>query len=442
MRGNVPRRRACDERASNGPRQPVGRPVSGGGKTWEGKVESDDRDPRACRPGPARPTSPSPCLPAGPGPGPGPQRRNGTPESRVRRHRPNASTHTGRGPPPRPHARAVDGHVSRSGLGRKFPRRRVRRPGRGRDRGRARGPLAGPPRAAQGRWAPSGAGRGGEKTKCERHGRADARQARPRAGRAAGARARRPALSRSSAASTFGSPRAEGHRRAPVDTTGQPGGRAAVTPSETCTSNLRRTGDAPSPRLHRDDSAGDAGRPQRLPGHSGQIPPLGAVAGAPEGRDDIKAAARWRPTTGANVSGTDPDREPARAPRRRPGRRTSSRPTSDGLYGPGAGRLRPPSSRPPRRDPRPRKGDSGRAGEGEFGVWFRFLRFARDLYRKTRQLTCHAVFVSDTRRSRSTGTHLLEYRILHCITRPPVDRAPTSLAQTFGGGRGGRFLCI
>ena len=36
----------------------------------------------------------------------------------------------------------------------------------------------------------------------------------------------------------------------------------------------------------------------------------------PEGTDDIKAAARWRPTTVASVSGTEPDLPPARATRR------------------------------------------------------------------------------------------------------------------------------
>lgn len=357
MRGNVPPRRLR--------RTGLERPTPTGPAAWSleaGKRGRKSRvrptGTRACpRPGPPRSPGASPQGPAPvPTAGPGLRRvASGNTVPREHAHGPGSTS---------PAARA-GGVRSRLPIG-----TWVKIPAEGRPTtGPREGPRTGP--RAPGRAIPRGPGVGGHpperdagdrknKVRSARKGRRQAGPAAGWAGRAGGpAHGRVPPSQRSSPASAFGCPRAAGHRRAPVDTTGQPGGRAAVTPSETCTSNLRRTGDAPSPRHHRDDSAGDAGRPQRLPGHSGQIPPLGAVAGAPEGTDDIKAAARWRPTTGANISGTDPDREPARAPRRRPGRRTSSRPTSDVLSGPGAGRLRPPSSRPPRRDPGRARGTRG-----------------------------------------------------------------------------------
>lgn len=89
-----------------------GRPVSGDGKTGEEKSSRTDRDPRVP---PSRSTSPSTCLPAGPGPGP--RRRNGTPENRVRRHRPpRARTRAGDSLPGHTRGRRTV-NVSRSGLG-------------------------------------------------------------------------------------------------------------------------------------------------------------------------------------------------------------------------------------------------------------------------------------------------------------------------------------
>lgn len=143
----------------------------------------------------------------------------------------------------------------------------------------------------------------------------------------------------------------------PVDTFRQRRRRAKGAPSYSCRSNLRRPGDARPPWLHRDDFASDAGLLERCVGHRGQIRSLVAVAGAPEGRSDIKAAARWRPTTGAYVSGTDPDRGPARAPCRparppdHPPVRLRSRLSARG--GPAALR--------PLRSSRPAPGDPGAA---------------------------------------------------------------------------------
>lgn len=188
MRGNVPRRRACDERASNGPRQPVGRPVSGGGKTWEGKVESDDRDPRACRPGPARPGPAHLALPV--------------PPRRARPRSPTPERHSGESRPATPsqrehaHGPGTASPATRAGGGRsrlpigtwaKIPAEA--RP----TTGPREGPRTGP--RAPGRPTPRGPGsvgtlrsgaRGREnKVRTTRKGR---RQAGPAAGRARGRR--------------------------------------------------------------------------------------------------------------------------------------------------------------------------------------------------------------------------------------------------------------
>lgn len=53
------------------------------------------------------------------------------------------------------------------------------------------------------------------------------------------------------------------------------------------------------------------GPPELWPAPGGRITSLAKFTKAQEGRDNIKAAARWLPTTGLNVSGMDSDRWPA-----------------------------------------------------------------------------------------------------------------------------------
>lgn len=76
--------------------------------------------------------------------------------------------------------------------------------------------------------------------------------------------------------------------------------------------SARRT-TRPRPGTTGTDPATATGLPELCLGHRGQVTSLADVAGAPEDRNDIKAAARWHRTTGANVSGTDPEPWPAGA---------------------------------------------------------------------------------------------------------------------------------
>ncbi len=71
-------------------------------------------------------------------------------------------------------------------------------------------------------------------------------------------------------------------------------------------------------------TAGVASLPEVCLGPRRRAPSLAEVADAREKRDDLRAAARWRPTTVANVPGTDPDR------RRPPKRPSSSRTEAPG----------------------------------------------------------------------------------------------------------------
>ncbi len=81
-------------------------------------------------------------------------------------------------------------------------------------------------------------------------------------------------------------------------------------------------------------AASVAGLPELWPAPGGRVTSLAKVAKAQEGRDNIKAAARWLPTTGLNVSAMDFDRWTATDQLRPPKRSSSSRPVRLGATGP------------------------------------------------------------------------------------------------------------
>lgn len=247
-------------------------PSRGAGQRGKENSRQAPGGPRACPrepAGPSPPRRPARSSPARPGPDqPGPHPRNGETGKNLG-HKVASGDPCPTPTPPREHAR---------GPGTPSPAdARGRRPVTSPDRDLAkhvaqhrRAQRPGP------RWVPrpaprrpgsvgnAGAGRG----KIRKRG--PTQKGRRRAGPAG---AERPSPSSSS----------DGVPVRPTRS-GQPRTWAPVTPSETCTSNLRRSGEAPTPRHHRDVSAGEAARPRRLPAHSGQIPPL--VSRPPELRRD------------------------------------------------------------------------------------------------------------------------------------------------------------
>ena len=72
-------------------------------------------------------------------------------------------------------------------------------------------------------------------------------------------------------------------------------------------------------------AASVASLPELCPAPSGRVTSLAKIAEAQEGRDNIKAAARWLPTTSSNVSGMNSDRRATRDQLRPPKRSSSSR---------------------------------------------------------------------------------------------------------------------
>lgn len=105
---------------------------------------------------------------------------------------------------------------------------------------------------------------------------------------------------------------------APAET-GRSGRAAAASSPLVCRYNLWRKHEArppgrtgtipPVPPASRNSSAGTAAESH----------PLKMLPELRKGRDNINVAAKWRPTTGAKVSGTDSDPGPTRAHRRPPG---------------------------------------------------------------------------------------------------------------------------
>lgn len=91
-------------------------------------------------------------------------------------------------------------------------------------------------------------------------------------------------------------------------------------------------------RHERDSATGLLEVARGRPGHVASL-------AAPQGGNDLKAAARWLPTTGEDISGTDRDRGPARASRRPPGGPIASRPGPDAAAGKGDSQnLSPPAA--------------------------------------------------------------------------------------------------
>lgn len=250
--------------------------------------------------------------------------------SPVRRPGPTPGTRPGRGRPPRPALEGSRGRstlFSRAGLGQKTATEeeasedRARSPppepvdsedqwGKGQPGGRARRALHGPPPQGPGRSPTSGAGRG------KGIGDAEGPTTGPPSGRRPGTGRvpspvppRRPPTPSRGRRGTGGcwSTRPGGPTPRPA-----PGGAATATSLSS---------------LHLQSPA--SGRRAHAPAPPGQIPPatpasrdsasvtaaesrpLARVAGAPEERDDIKAAARWHPATGDRLSGTEPERGPA-----------------------------------------------------------------------------------------------------------------------------------
>lgn len=212
VRGNAPRRRL--RRTGLLRPTPNGRPLG----LWrrengEGEVESDDRDTRVppaaillALHAPPR-TAPAPV----PTPGTGLRRvASGDTDPREHAQGPGTTSPATRAggvrstSPDRDHL----GENSRGGASDERTAGGTAGPRAGAV-DRARGPPAGPSRAARGRWAPPQRDAGKSKVRSTPEGPTPGRPGRgPGPGRPAGQA--RPALSRSSAASTFGSPRAEG----------------------------------------------------------------------------------------------------------------------------------------------------------------------------------------------------------------------------------------
>lgn len=81
-------------------------------------------------------------------------------------------------------------------------------------------------------------------------------------------------------------------------------------------------------------AASVAGLKEIWPAPGGRVTSLAKVAKAQKGRDNIKLAARWLPTTGSYVSGMDSDRWLARDQLGPPKPSSSSRAVRLGATGP------------------------------------------------------------------------------------------------------------
>lgn len=253
----------------------------------EREVRSDGPDPPRARvrAGDALPGPPSRAPGAGPRSSPGRdlEKKTATEEE--------ASEDRARSPPPEP----VDSEDQW---------------GKGQPGGRARRALHGPPPQGPGRSPTSGAGRGKGIGDAEGPTTGPPSGRRPGTGRAPSpVPPRRPPTPSRGRRGTGGcwSTRPGGPTPRPA-----PGGAATATSLSS---------------LHLQSPA--SGRRAHAPAPPGQIPPatpasrdsasvtaaesrpLARVAGAPEERDDIKAAARWHPATDDRLSGTEPERGPA-----------------------------------------------------------------------------------------------------------------------------------
>ncbi|KAF6078289.1 hypothetical protein HJG60_009150 [Phyllostomus discolor] len=74
---------------------------------------------------------------------------------------------------------------------------------------------------------------------------------------------------------------------------------------QTCSYDLRSTDEARFPGLYRGEPESAADLLELCLGHCGQFSSLTDRPGAPEEGNNLKAATRWRPKTGAEVKGTD-----------------------------------------------------------------------------------------------------------------------------------------